>query len=161
MLTAVSSLSPVSTHTRMPARWRAELVSGTSCCSRSSIAVVPRSVNSVSIASAASSSRACRFCSASAAAANVYKDEGKKRAADVRCARAACKHKLKPTAPSTALQHLFPRLIARERELDHGVGQGAQTVLGEGIHMLLGSLDRHCIRRTGPLKDDVVGALAV
>jgi hypothetical protein len=45
MLIAVSCLSPVSTHTRMPAARRVLMALGTPCCSRSSIPVDPSSVS--------------------------------------------------------------------------------------------------------------------
>ena len=51
MLTAVSTLSPVSIQTLMPAARMKAIVSGTSSCSLSSIAVHPMSSSPLSISS--------------------------------------------------------------------------------------------------------------
>jgi hypothetical protein len=52
MLMAVSILSPVSTHTLMPANLMKLIVSAKSSCNLSSIAVDPIKLNSFSISSA-------------------------------------------------------------------------------------------------------------
>ena len=52
MLIAVSTLSPVNTHNRMPASAKSEMHSGTPDCSRSSMAVAPSKLKRCSTSSA-------------------------------------------------------------------------------------------------------------
>mmetsp|Transcript_30716 Transcript_30716/g.30207 ORF Transcript_30716/g.30207 Transcript_30716/m.30207 type:complete len:236 (-) Transcript_30716:624-1331(-) len=61
MLMAVSTLSPVNTHSLIPAFRMNAIVSATSSCSRSSIAVAPTNVNECSNFSAARASITSRF----------------------------------------------------------------------------------------------------
>ena len=67
MLMAVSTLSPVSTHSLIPASASKAIVSGTPSCKRSSIAVPPISVRSLSMASETISSLSSRSTIAPAA----------------------------------------------------------------------------------------------
>mmetsp|Transcript_589 Transcript_589/g.1138 ORF Transcript_589/g.1138 Transcript_589/m.1138 type:complete len:273 (-) Transcript_589:1098-1916(-) len=60
MLMAVSTLSPVKTHSLIPASARLDMVSATSSCNLSSIAVTPRICRSFSISSATSPRRVFR-----------------------------------------------------------------------------------------------------
>mmetsp|Transcript_20084 Transcript_20084/g.50048 ORF Transcript_20084/g.50048 Transcript_20084/m.50048 type:complete len:201 (-) Transcript_20084:2312-2914(-) len=68
MLIAVSCLSPVSTHTEMPARIICSMHHGTPSCSLSSIAVAPTRKRSFSMSSAMASIFSSRFSSDCAAA---------------------------------------------------------------------------------------------
>uniref|UniRef100_A0A2D4J4A1 Uncharacterized protein n=1 Tax=Micrurus lemniscatus lemniscatus TaxID=129467 RepID=A0A2D4J4A1_MICLE len=63
-LTAVSCLSPVSTHTLIPANRRASMVSWTLSCSLSSTPVAPSNSKSFSIKLYASANRSSRCCKA-------------------------------------------------------------------------------------------------
>mmetsp|Transcript_36314 Transcript_36314/g.89463 ORF Transcript_36314/g.89463 Transcript_36314/m.89463 type:complete len:244 (+) Transcript_36314:869-1600(+) len=71
MLMAVSCLSPVSTHTAMPARISCSMHCGTPSCSLSSMAVAPSRMSSFSMISAVASIFSSRFSSDCAAAVYV------------------------------------------------------------------------------------------
>mmetsp|Transcript_100683 Transcript_100683/g.280419 ORF Transcript_100683/g.280419 Transcript_100683/m.280419 type:complete len:308 (+) Transcript_100683:1905-2828(+) len=71
MLRAVSSLSPVRTHSLMSAWRMSVIVCGTSSCSLSSMAVAPTTVMPTSISSAALARASSRFCKVRSAALYV------------------------------------------------------------------------------------------